>query len=375
MAKAKSNKSIINGKEYYRITRTVGRKYNADLDIWVDDKKQFYGKTKKEAEAKYKAYLDNESSDKYKSMALGEVMDNWISEVFRNDNRIKDSTKALYLNAYTKYFRDSKAAKTKISQLENKTLQSFYNSSDIPSGPLKALSKLINRFFKWAALTGVCKNITTEITIPVKNEKNSIPKTIETWSIDDLKVLESALEGTTLKFFVVLAVNTGARMSELLALEYKDIKDGILHINKQIYEGTTPISLTSTKSPSSVRDIPLSDHVLEELNKHKIVHSEEMKKNHYKSNLIFSSNTGQYHYRSNVRMSLKRTCDRIGIDWIKPHAFRATFATNCAKSGVPIDVLAALMGHADTKETLKYYDSIDNDRKKAAVEKIAMLSI
>ena len=58
---AKKTNCVINGKEYFRIYRKVGKKKNKD-GLWVDDRKAFYGSCKSEAEAKYNEYMRKKQS-------------------------------------------------------------------------------------------------------------------------------------------------------------------------------------------------------------------------------------------------------------------------------------------------------------------------
>ena len=183
-----------------------------------------------------------------------------------------------------------------------------------------------------------------------------------------------------MRFMIVLAVNTGARISELLALTYDDIHDNLLYINKQISEkdpdgkASAP-HLDSTKSTSSNRVIPLSDAVLREYATHRLIHQKEMLKNGYRTSNIFTTGTGNYYYRRNVTRALQRLCSRIGIRYRKFHAFRHTFGTNLSRAGVPIEETFKLMGHSSINVTMKYYVHVDARRKLDAVEKIAVFSL
>ena len=180
-----------------------------------------------------------------------------------------------------------------------------------------------------------------------------------------------------LRLLVVLAINTGARFSELLALTYDDINNGILTINKQVSEAgkNKGIELSKTKSRTSNRSIPLPAPVIKEIEKHKKQHKQEMKDCGYTTNNIFTTNTGNYYYRRSVLHALDRIYKRHKIPRHTFHAFRHTFGTNLSKMGVPIEETAALMGHADISITAKYYIDISADRKKTALEKIANLTL
>ena len=178
-----------------------------------------------------------------------------------------------------------------------------------------------------------------------------------------------------------MAVNTGARFSELLALTYDDVKDGILSITKQqseispIGDEKVKIHITSTKTISSKRLIPLTDAVMKEIAKHRVLHCKEMSLNGYQTNYIFTTGKGTLYYKRNIIRSLKRLYKRIGVPYHKFHSFRHTFGTNLSRAGVPIEETAKLMGHSSIEITAKCYINIDAKRKREALEKIIKYSL
>ena len=54
-----------------------------------------------------------------------------------------------------------------------------------------------------------------------------------------------------------------------------------------------------------------------------------------------------------VRVMLKGIEKRTGIK-IHPHKFRRTFASDCAKNGMPIQVVSSLLGHERIDTTMTY---------------------
>ena len=69
--------------------------------------------------------------------------------------------------------------------------------------------------------------------------------------------------------------------------------------------------------------------------------------------------------RDGVRRSLNEIGDRINVK-ISPHKFRRTFATRLLESGVPLDVVSDLMGHADVNTTKQCYTQYSKQRTKNA---------
>lgn len=377
---AKKTNCTVNGKEYYRICRKVGKKVNKK-GLWVNDYKNFYGSCKSEAEAAYQKYMERAAKGITSGKCLGQLIDEWIDSIFKHSS-LATGTKYGYIRSYIKHFRGCDLAGRMIDEVTPMDLQNFYSDAiknGTSPGSLKMAHNLLQRFYRYADLNDMGRNITTSVTIP-KPVKPSAAVEVLTWNDEELKKIISALEGTTLRFLVVLAVNTGARISELLALTYEDIKGDILYINKQLSDKDVNGNEVSpyparTKTSGSNRVIPLSTAVLKELNTHRLIHKKEMLKNGYRTSNIFTTSNGSYYYRRNVTRSLQRLYKRIGVPYKKFHAYRHTFGTNLSRAGVPIEETSRLMGHDDISVTMKYYINIDAQRKREAVERIAAFSL
>ena len=386
MAKKTNWKPKEGGKEYFKINRKVGMKLKDG--VWVDDYKSFYGSCQSEAEQKYKDHMqalqNNSISPK---SCLGEVIDEWIDKVFKNCD-LKNSTKVRYIRSYNAIFKESKAGQQLIGRpigiITPLQIQEVYNNSNYCYSSIKAAHNLLVRFFKYADLNSICRNLTTSLQVPKKPIKDSGIEEIEVWDDESLKKVISVLDGNTLRLLVVLAVNTGARFSELLALTYDDIRQGMLHITKQLAdvadinsEGQkkTELHIEETKTESSNRVIPLSEPVMAEVKKHRILQKEEMKKHGYTTNYLFTTSNGTFYDRRNVARSLSRLYKRIGVEHHTFHAYRHTFGTNLSRAGVPIEETSKLMGHADISMTARYYLYVDAERRRAAVDKIVGYSL
>lgn len=377
---AKKTNTTINGNKYYRIYRKVGMKMSKH-GVWVDDRKAFYGETKKEAEEKYREYMksNNHSVDK---KCVGELMDMWLETTFKHSD-LSESTKLNYESAYKNNFKGKPIAGKLITEITPLDLQKFYNDNvdKIAPGTMTSLSKIVRKFFKYADLNGFCRDITASVTVPKRRKTDSeeFDEDVTVWEDEHVKKIIQSLEGDTKRLLIVLAANTGARIAELLALTYDDIKDNVLIINKQLaersYGEAEGFHLVRTKSSCSNRAIPLTDEVMKEVEKHKKLHQLEMQANGYETKNIFTTNTGQYYYRRNLQVALKRLYDRIDVPYHNFHSYRHTFGTNLSRAGVPIEETAKLMGHSSVDVTAKYYINVDAKRKLEAVQKITGYSL
>lgn len=70
---------------------------------------------------------------------------------------------------------------------------------------------------------------------------------------------------------------------------------------------------------------------------------------------------GQKMTLSGLRSLFRYRRRKFNIRKANPHRFRHTFGTNMAKSGMKIDILQRLMGHANASVTFKYIELTAQD--------------
>ena len=379
---AKKTNCTVNGKEYYRIYRKVGKKLNKE-GLWVDDRKAFYGSCKSEAEAKYNEYMKGQAHGNQATKCLGELIDDWKDNVFKSMD-YANSTKVKYIRAYEKILQNHRLAGLPASNVTAMDLQTLYNESDACEGTITALHNFLRLFYSYAELNNWCRNITYSLSVPKKAVSKRNTNDVEVWDDESLQALIEELRGGPYCFLIILAANTGLRIGELLALTYDDIRGNMLLVDKQLSE-IAPLDsdsgkqyefhITHPKTSNSNRVVPLSSAVLEELEKHKAWQKEQMKIYGYKTNYLFTTSKGTFYYQRNLRRALERACKRINGDFHSVHVLRHTFGTNLSRSDINTEVSSKLMGHSDVTITSKYYVNVDAERKLDAVEKISKYSL
>ena len=371
-------------------------------------KKQFCGKNEKDAKAKIAAHekfikdlkleLSRSPREKQESRPFGDYMRWYILNVFVIDNAIKASTKTRYINSYLNIFYDKESLKKPISELTKEDdragngillmplkdvtgedLQTvFINAEQAPSSKVAAL-KLIRNFYKYLASQKITSDITQKIKIP-HPEKDESNQQIETYSEIELQMFKDRIpQNHRLRFLVILAIETGARIAELCALTYDDIdiNGGQIIINKALAEITplkgedskARVEISSTKSKESKRSVPIDDDVIKEFHYHKKWHHEEMLRTPYRSNYVFTTSTGHLYYKSTLRTALKRLCISIDIQPKGWHCFRHSYGSHMAAAGNPISEVSKMMGHSDVSITSKYYINVASEQKRQAYDK------
>lgn len=385
----KTNTSI-NGNNYYKIQKVVGHKISkAGYEIPV--KKTFYGKNKKEAESKFNEYMQKRALNLDGSRQyFGIMADRWLYEFLANDNNLKHSTKNLYISTWKLHITPLPLYHTPLDEVSAGTIQAVYNKlykSGVPSSAIKTVNKVMSRFYNYLVQQGFAPfNFCNTLSLPKETIEEE--KKIITWSDEELSTIlnsfEKAQKGFRLRFLIVLASYTGMRISELLGLKYTDIKQNetgyIINVRRQVNniytynpDGSreTVLGVSELKSRSSYRSIPIPAVVVNELNIHRKAHLKEQLKNGYRTEFIFTTDTGGFLDDRNARTGCTRYYKRIGVPERGFHTYRHTFGTNLYKNGVPLKTASDLLGHKDINITARYYVGTGEEEKRKAIEILA----
>lgn len=146
---------------------------------------------------------------------------------------------------------------------------------------------------------------------------------------------------------------TGARISEALALRWDDLD---LAPTKG-----RPVSahLRGTKTEHSDRVVHLPEWATEALLRRSAARTA--------SPLVFPApRSDAPRDRRNASRAIRGVLDRAGYPWASPHTFRRTVATVLDARGVPIAVVADVLGHADPSMTARVYLGRRNDTSSVA---------
>jgi integrase len=147
--------------------------------------------------------------------------------------------------------------------------------------------------------------------------------------------------------FVVVALNTGMRLGELTALEWKDIdfKRGILRVdNKKDHH-------TKNYQP---RVIPMNEILSEVLRK---------VPRRLDSSYVFQRKDGSKFRK--MRTGYRNAVIRSGIPHVRFHDLRHTFASHLVMGGVDIRTVQELLGHKDIRMTMRYSHLAPDHMRKA----------
>lgn len=182
----------------------------------------------------------------------------------------------------------------------------------------------------------------------------------ELWTAQQLQTF---LEGTSQHWlypFWLVAVSTGARLGELLALTWADVDltAGTVRISKARQQ-ISGVPVTSTpKTRAGTRTITLPSAVLEALHGWRAQQAEQrlsMGPAWRAGEHVFSGLRGDVLSANTVQDSLPRECQRLDLPRMTPHSLRHLHASLLLTEGLPIPAVSQRLGHANPAITMSTY--------------------
>lgn len=184
-------------------------------------------------------------------------------------------------------------------------------------------------------------------------------------TVDEVNRLVSALEEPA-RGIVVMAVLTGMRIGELLALRWSNVDSErrVIRVRETVYEG----HVSTPKTRSGIRDVPIGPRL------EKLLRGRSALRRTSDDSLVFPSRKGTYLLPGNLhKRCLLRACVKAGLPAISWHAFRRTHATFLSDLGEPLKTAQAQLGHANLSTTADIYAQVVPASQRAAVERLEQL--
>jgi integrase len=182
-------------------------------------------------------------------------------------------------------------------------------------------------------------------------------------TLQQASALLAAAEGTRMHAYISLCLATGIRTEEARALRWEHVDFGDPVANPPVPASAavwrSVRSHGDTKTEKSRRTLALPEMAVNALWAHKerqVAERLAVGSQWSDHDLVFSTRTGGALDAANVRREFKAACRAAGIGehWT-PRELRHSFVSLMSSSGVPVEEIARLAGHANTRTTEVVY--------------------
>lgn len=168
---------------------------------------------------------------------------------------------------------------------------------------------------------------------------------------------------------ILLAAFTGIRLGELSALKWSDIdfekriiivSNTMQRIKNSDGQSKTKIVVTSPKSRTSIREIPVPDWLIQKLSKIKSV-----------DDSYFLTGNGSFIEPRTMQYRFKSLLKKLNLPCINFHTLRHMFATRCIAVGFDVKTLSEILGHSTVELTLNRYVHSSLERKRQCMSMLS----
>jgi integrase len=178
---------------------------------------------------------------------------------------------------------------------------------------------------------------------------------------EQVKALLPTLEGRAMYVPVAVALFTGLRRGELLALRWANVNldSKVLRVREALEETASGIRAKEPKTRKGTRDVTLPDLVVDTLREHRRQQLEwRLAAGLGKlpdDALVFPRPDGGHQSPKDFSTAWGVVADRIGLGAVTFHALRHTHASQLIDAGVDIVTISRRLGHASPNVTLGIY--------------------
>lgn len=311
--------------------------------------------------------------------SLAEYAGKWLDAAKR---KVKESSYAKYWNLVNSYILPDLGA-LEWGVLNRETVELYLsrlrtsggkNHKGLAAKTVSDVMSVLRQISRYAADHGAALLFDFS-TVKVKKEE------------PELKILTGNQQGKLSRFLqekivntfdcrilgILIVLYTGLRLGEICALRWEDIsfseKTIFVHRTMQRIQTKddphrkTKIIITTPKSRSSIRTIPLPEELFQIL----------VRCHEGKSGYILTGCEDSFVEPRSMERYFQKILKEAGLEKINFHALRHTFATRCVEKEFDTKSLSEILGHSNVNITLNRYVHPTMEMKRKYMQKLSVL--
>ncbi len=339
--------------------------HDSNRDRWVakvsiapGKTKRFYFKNKSDAiKKKNEALRDLERGALAKGpqRKLGEYLQDWLENMHKSKLRVGSYV------AYKKWVGHlvDGLGNVPLQKLTAEQVQDFLQKKlddGLSSKTVHEIHAVLRVALKKAVrLEVVSRNVCDMVDPPTIVSREAVPL-----SVEQARLLVEHVRGHRLETLLAMAIVTGMRRGELLALRWSDVdfeRHRLLVLHSVGYITGYGYVEGKPKTDSGKRWVSFPAFLFEMLKEHRVQQRElqETAKKWVEHDLVFPNLSGGYLHPNHMGETFRKLLVEAGLPAIHFHDLRHSAGTILMSMGVNAKVIQALLGHSHISTTLGVY--------------------
>lgn len=353
------------------IVRRSDERYEVRISVNGRQKTVAYAKTSAEARAKLTEALRGQDQGMplvQGSATLADFTARWLDTIAAS---VRPGTRKRYAELLTCHVLPD-LGRVRLAKLTPEQVQHLYatiQARGLSSSTAHRVHSVLHKLLKDAMRLGlVAVNVADAVTAPRDAKRD-----MQVWTPEQARAFLDTTAGHRLESLFVLALFTGMRIGEVLALRWTDVdlKGATITVRASVQRRTGGAwEWSAPKTKSGRRLIHVAPTVVEALQAHRIRQAEERPRAGplwQDTGLVFCDEVGAPLTADHVRRThFYALVRRAGVPAIRFHDLRHTAATLLLLQGVPVKVVSHDLGHSTTVITSDLYQHVLPDMQRLA---------
>ena len=353
--------------------RSDGR-WAASISLEGRKCKTYYGKTRKEVQEQLKTALHEQQQSTLLNVprqTVEQFLRYWLEDVHKPSIRVR--TYVRYEGMLRLHFIPV-LGHLQLLKLSPQHIQALYAQKlkeGLSTNTVNVLHAILHKAFDHAVRLNLLPRNLCDVVSPPRTEEHEI----QSLSLEQVQQLLTAAQDHHLEALFVLALMTGMRRGELLALKWQDVNfaESTLYVRRACIEVTgRGIIETEPKTAKGRRSIHLPPLAIEALKKHRANQVEVRRKAEIwqERDLIFCTSRGTPFIATYLHGVFKALLKKANLPDMRFHDLRHSAATLLLGMGTHPKVVQELLGHSQISMTMDIYSHVMPGMQKDALTKL-----
>lgn len=295
-------------------------------------------------------------------LTVSQHLEHWLEHSVKGS--IRDSTFEGYTILVQTHINPALGG-LRVASVSELTIEKFVSElSKTSPGNARACLMLLKRAFKKLVPRILSSNPCDSVSKPRRTKPE-----IKPLSKEEAENLMTRFEGTRVGALYVVAVLSGARVGELLALSWADIdfEAGAISINRTLSCSGKKLRIEPPKSQASRRRILMPKRAMDALQDHR---KKMLMEGNAGARTVFCKRDGGILSRQSLHYQFKELLKKHQMPDIRFHDLRHTHATLLFLAGENPKIVSERLGHSKISITLDIYSHVLPSMQEQAKQKL-----